>query len=194
MNSSAVQPCSANAGAHRRLDPLDRERLAVEPEHAVAVLRLRSSEATPVPSPPRRRAARAGSPRARRRPSRAGASSNRSLVDGELDPRLRGAGRRCRAGNVLRHDRALDPGVRARARDPLEAHLEQVEALRVELVDPDLLERVHGDAGAEPADAVGLHRADVDVPGAVALEVEERVGNAERDLVAELRASGTCRR
>ena len=70
---------------------------------------------------------------------------------------------------------------------PFVADLEPPEVLGVQLVDPDLLERMHGDVAPDAADPVDLHRADVDVPGAVALEIDEGVGDSERHLVAELR-------
>ena len=41
-------------------------------------------------------------------------------------------------------------------------------------------------SGATPRIRDHLHRADIDVPGAVALQVDERIGNPERDLVPEL--------
>ncbi len=69
---------------------------------------------------------------------------------------------------------------------PLEADLLKIEILGVQLVDPDLLERMNRDLAPEPADPVGLHRGDVDVPHTVTLEIDERIGNAERDLVPQL--------
>ena len=62
--------------------------------------------------------------------------------------------------------------------------------LPVELVDADLLERVHRRVGGDTADPIDFHRRRVDVAGAVALEVDERVGDAERHLVAQLRRAG----
>ena len=69
---------------------------------------------------------------------------------------------------------------------PLVAHLEPAETLRVQLVDPDLLERMHDDVARDAADPGHLHRADVDVPDAVALQVDEGIGNPERHLVPKL--------
>ena len=70
------------------------------------------------------------------------------------------------------------------AHDPFEEDLAPAELLRIEIVDPDLLEWMHLEHETEPADPLDLHRADVDVPGAVVLEVDERVGNAKGYLVA----------
>ena len=67
-NSSAEQPCVGEHLPHRRLDALDGERLAVEPEHAVAVLRLTQQRDDQPPGPPLPRVGRGGS-RPVRRPS-----------------------------------------------------------------------------------------------------------------------------
>ena len=109
------------------------------------------------------------------------------LVDRQLDARRAGAGRGARPGTCAARRRCVSPAWAHGPGRPFEPDLEPAEVLRVELVDPDLLERVHGDVAAEPANPIDLHRADVDVPGAVALEVDEGVGNAERHLVAQLR-------
>ena len=55
-----------------------------------------------------------------------------------------------------------------------------------QLVDPELLHRVQLEE-AELGEADGLHRVGDDVLRPVLLGVEDRVGHAERHLVAELR-------
>jgi len=59
-----------------------------------------------------------------------------------------------------------------------------------QLVAPDLLGRVRVDA-LELARPRDLERGDIDVPFAVALDIEERIGNGQRHLVPKLgRAHG----
>ena len=63
---------------------------------------------------------------------------------------------------------------------------------RDQVVEPVLLVRVQLE-GAERRQPRDLHRADRDVPDAVLLDVEERVRDAERHLVAQLgRAKCVC--
>ena len=190
--SSAVQPCSAKT---RRIAALTRSTVSGSP----------SSQSTPSPfSACRISETPAASPAsaarwARRMPSSSAPAltrrraSNTALIDRQLDAvapdPVEVAGRE-RVG----HGGVRQPCVGDGTGCPFVAHLEQAETLRVQLVDPDLLERMHGDVARDAADPRHLHRADVDVPGAVALEIDERDREPRAAPRGGAPASETCRR
>ena len=85
-----------------------------------------------------------------------------------------------------RHDGALDPEAPRRAQDHLELDLLAREALRVELVDPELLVGQSVQPRRDLRQAVELERAQDDALLAALLRVEKRVRDRERHLVAHL--------
>ena len=84
------------------------------------------------------------------------------------------------------HQGLLDPEPARGAQHDLELDLVAREALRVELVEAELLQRHDLELGRRLGDPVQLEGARDDVPVAVALRVQERVGNCDRHLVPHL--------
>jgi hypothetical protein len=85
-----------------------------------------------------------------------------------------------------RNRRALEAEPPRRAENHLELDLVAVQALRVELVEPELLERQRLEVRRESVDPAQLERARDDAALAVALCIEERIWNRDRHLVPHL--------
>ena len=85
-----------------------------------------------------------------------------------------------------RHRGLLDPIPPRGAQHHLELDLVAREALRVELVEPELLQRHDLQVGRHLGDPVELEGARDHVPLPVALRVEERVRDCDRHLVPHL--------
>src|SRR5204863_208686 len=85
-----------------------------------------------------------------------------------------------------RHSRARDPELPHGPQDDLELDLLPVQALRIEVVEPELLRRNRVELRSDLLDPVDLEGADDDVAVTVPLHVEERVRHRQRDLVPHL--------
>ena len=177
---------------HVRLHALDRELLAVEQQLVAADLRAPEQLATRVhrrlggtlrPPHPRELGLGLGAP----------AVVEELLVDVELDPvgaeavgEPDGEVRRARSRASARGSptaRSASCASSSRRSIPDCHQLVEAELLgHVDVEEPEL------------AEAGGLHRADEDVPAAVLLGVEERIGHAERHRMPHVRRSGRSRR
>ena len=85
-----------------------------------------------------------------------------------------------------RDDGVRDPQLLHGPQQDLLADLPEREPRPDEVIEPELLRRVQL-VQAERGQPGDLHRADLDVPGAVLLDVQERVRNPDRHLVPHLR-------
>src|SRR5947207_1701486 len=91
------------------------------------------------------------------------------------------------------HRSAFEPEPPRGAQDHLELDLVAAQSLRVELVEPELLQRQHLEVRRDLVDPPQLERARDDAALAVALRVEERIRDGDRHLVPHLwRAEGVC--
>ena len=134
--------------------------------------------------------------------SRGGGRRRTRASDGQLDARRRAAGRRARAGTLAGTTALVDAERAHRAQRDLVADLGVRHAAAPQLVEPELLERVQLEAARAPRAAGSPSSRSTMCRVAVLLDVEERVGDAERHLVPELgraevsaymRTSGTAR-
>ena len=85
-----------------------------------------------------------------------------------------------------RDDRLLDPEAAHRANGDLVVDLPPRHPAPPQLVEPELFQRMQLEV-PQPVQQRGLHRADHDVAGPVRLDVQERVADGPRHLVAQLR-------
>ena len=173
------------------LDPLAGQRLAAQREHAVRARR----------GPQQRdaggyslldRAARAADARQLGLGLDAPTLVEEALVGLELDP-VRAQVVRVAEREGRGRDGALDAEVPAGVEVELPLVRVRIEAAPEQLVDADVLERQHFEAGAELRDPAGLERADDDGAFSGDLRIEERIGDGERHLVPELRRADRVR-
>ena len=184
MIASTAAPCARERLVDGRLDPLARERLAVVEQRAVRGLGLAQH--------PRddghaglRGGLRAADPGELVRVLHAAAGVEEALVGRDLD-----AAAAQQVGEpereAVRDDRVLEPDLLAEARRELVLRVVRRQPAEDELVPAELLDRM--DLGVDPGglEPRVLERSDDDVPPAVPLGVDDRIGEPERDLVPEL--------
>ena len=177
-------PVCAEDPLDRELDPLARQRLAVEHERPVRV-----GVSQHVASDVEGRLARPlCAPEAvdLRRGLAAAPVLEQLAVDADLDPvRAEMVGELER--EARRHDRVADSELRARPRVHLELDERRGHAAGEQLVEPERLRRERLELRRGGGDTRNLERADDHDAAAAPLRVEERVGHGDRHLVAHLR-------